>query len=108
MKVRTELQRHASDRQWGPLVDRDMLAAIVTAEMDRIGKLEFCRRAGIDLARLNRLLHSEHPRLYVADRLLTRGMGRPDLVGLVCPDFVESSAGAASSRRGRTPRRRDG
>ncbi len=83
------MERHAFDRRWGPLVDRDMLAEIVTAEMDRIGKLEFCRRAGIDLARLNRIIRSENPRLDVADRLLTLGMGRPDLLRLVYPVSTE-------------------
>ncbi len=100
----THQQEHARDNQYGPLVDMELLVEFIQPTIDRIGIAAFARQAGIHDRQVHALLRGEYRmRLYVADRLLTRGLGRPDLVGLVCPDVVESGSGAASSRRGRTP-----
>ncbi len=100
----THQQEHARDNQYGPLVNMELLVEFIQPTVDRIGISELAARAGIHNRQLHALLRGEYrTRLYLADRILTKGLGRPDLVGLVCPHVVESVSGAASSRRGRTP-----
>ena len=79
------------DRRYGPRVNRPMLIAFIQPEIDRIGNRAFAARLGMDEDLLRHIRKGtpghDHPRLYLADRLLTNGMGRPDLVRLVCPDM---------------------
>lgn len=78
------------DRRYGPRVNRPMLIALIQPEIDRIGNRAFARRISMDEDLLRHIIKGthghDHPRLDLADRLLTTGMGRPDLVRLVCPD----------------------
>jgi hypothetical protein len=97
---------HNNYRRYGPFIDHDLLMEFITPEIDKVGRGEFSKRCGLGERALFRILRGEsRTTLRTADKLLTLGLGRPDLVGLVCPD-VESPPGAASSpNRGRTPRK---
>lgn len=110
MTLFTENTLTAHTRRYGPLVNRQLLIELITPELEKVGTMQFARQAGVDFNVIRRMLKGQpghdRPRLWLADKLLTKGCGRPDLVGLVCLDVVESAAGAASSpSRGRTPRR---
>ncbi len=92
----THQQEHARDNQYGPLVNMELLVEFIQPTIDRIGIAAFARLAGIHDRQVHALLRGEYrTRLYIADRILTRGLGRPDLVGLVCPDVVESRVGSS-------------
>jgi hypothetical protein len=97
---------HNNYRRYGPFIDHDLLIEFITPEIQKVGRDEFAARCSIGPRALFRILRGEsRTTLRTADKLLTLGMGRPDLVGLVCP-YVDSPPGAASSpSRGRTPRR---
>jgi hypothetical protein len=80
------------DRRYGPRVNRLLLIAFLQPELDQIGNRAFALRVGMDEDLLRHIIKGDkghdHPRLDLADRLLTTGMGRPDLVRLVCPDVM--------------------
>ena len=70
-----------------PRVNQDMLITFIQPYVDYFGPVGFARRARVGERSLYRVMNHEcRCGLYLADRLLTNGMGRPDLVRLVCPD----------------------
>jgi hypothetical protein len=55
-------------------------------EIEKIGKGKFAERCHIGPRGLTRVLNGEgRTTHHTADRLLTLGLGRPDLLDLVCP-----------------------
>jgi hypothetical protein len=71
----------------GERIDLDLLLRLIQPEIDRVGLEEFCLCAHISPRQLYAIRTHEYLcRFNMADRLLTNGMGRPDLVALVCPD----------------------
>lgn len=72
--------------RYGPPVDAQTLFELLTPELEKVGRKKFCSRVGISLRQLARYENGhEQPRLKLADKLLTRGLGRPDLLDDVCP-----------------------
>jgi hypothetical protein len=72
---------------WGAYADRDLLLALVMPEIEKVGKGVFAERAGLDPTALRAFLSGRYRTTHhTADKLLTLGLGRPDLVGLVCPE----------------------
>ena len=71
----------------GEVVNLPMLLGFIQPEIDKVGIAAFARQAGVDPRQIHAITRHEYLcRARLADRLLTLGMGRPDLVALVCVD----------------------
>jgi len=80
--------------RWGPMVRVDELAGYVADLRGQLSDVALERRSGLSKGQLCKTLERGRDlvSLGVADRLLTRGLGRPDLVCLL--ELVEPAAGA--------------
>jgi hypothetical protein len=82
------MQPYRGYGRYGPLVDRDLLLEFVMPEIEKIGKGKFAERCHIGPRALTRVLNGEgRTTHHTADRLLTLGLGRPDLLDEVCPSL---------------------
>lgn len=75
--------------RFGPLVDRDLLLHYILPATQKEGISAFARRAGVHEDSVRHFVNGtngrQRVRLDFADKLLTTGLGRPDLVDVVCP-----------------------
>jgi hypothetical protein len=86
-RLNPETQERVDTGRHGQIVNADLLIQFVQTEIDRVGIESFTLCAGVSQRQWYAIKRHEYRcRSHMADRLLTTGMGRPDLVALVCPD----------------------